>query len=221
MTRDLILFSIAAGLCHDAALAKKNAPPVGYEPSAPLPVILPPAPDGAIFSASAGYAPLHGGFRARIVGDMLTISLVENVSTSKSATSKTQRSGSLGVTPPASGPLSILKPEALKAAAQSSSNGQGNASQQSSLSGQISVTIAEVRPNGTALVKGQKVLNLSNGSEWIQISGIVRLSDIGHDNRITSSQVADARITYSGKGSVQNAGREGWLSRFFNKISPF
>ena len=62
---------------------------------------------------------------------------------------------------------------------------------------------------------------LSQGEEWIQFSGIVRLADVSPDNRVASSQVADARIVYSGKGAIQRAGREGWLSRFFNMISPF
>lgn len=62
---------------------------------------------------------------------------------------------------------------------------------------------------------------LSQGQEWVQFSGIVRLADVSPENRIASSRVADARIEYSGNGSVQRASREGWLSRFFNAISPF
>jgi flagellar L-ring protein FlgH len=83
------------------------------------------------------------------------------------------------------------------------------------------VTIAEVRPNGTALVRGEKLMHLSQGEEWVQLSGIVRLSDIDQDNRVASPRLADARITYSGKGSVQRASREGWLSKFFNIVTPF
>lgn len=62
---------------------------------------------------------------------------------------------------------------------------------------------------------------LSQGQEWVQFSGIVRLADVSPENRIASSRVTDARIEYSGNGSVQRASREGWLSRFFNAISPF
>ena len=62
---------------------------------------------------------------------------------------------------------------------------------------------------------------LSQGEEWVQFSGIVRLSDIDEDNRIVSSRVADARVVYSGDGSIQKASREGWLLRFFNAITPF
>ena len=153
--------------------------------------------------------------------DPVTIMLVESTRTSKSAGSKTDRDGGFSLTPPATGPFSFLSPEALTASGTSNFKGQGTATQTSSLSGQLSVTIAEVRPNGTALVRGQKLLNLSQGQEWVQFSGIVRLSDLDEDSRIVSTRVADARIVYSGKGSIQRAGREGWLSRFFNMITPF
>jgi flagellar L-ring protein precursor FlgH len=177
--------------------------------------------DGSIFSASAGYAPLHDGRRARAVGDPLTIVLVESTTTAKGAAAQTKRSGNASITPPSAGLLSFLNPEALKLGSQSSFNGSGNASQTSTLSGELSVTIVEVRPNGTALVRGEKRLLLSQGQEWIQFAGIVRLADIDADNRLASTRVADARIEYSGNGAVQRASRPGWLARFFDAISPF
>jgi flagellar L-ring protein precursor FlgH len=201
------------------AFAKKPSPDFAAAlPVAPAP---PATADGSIFNVANGYAPLHQGNRARAIGDPLTIVLVESTVTSKSAGSKTDRSGGFSLTPPTAGPLDFLNPNALKASGQSSFKGQGNATQTSSLSGQLGVTIAEVRPNGTALVRGEKRLMLSQGEEWVQFSGIVRLADIDEDSRIVSTRVADARIVYSGKGSVQRASREGWLSRFFNMISPF
>lgn len=187
----------------------------------PPPPAVPAAANGSIFNASNGYAPLHVGNRARAVGDPLTIVLVENTVTSKAAGSKTSRDGGFSITPPTAGPLDFLNPNALKASGDSSFKGQGSATQSSSLTGQLGVTIAEVRPNGTALVRGEKRLKLSQGEEWVQFSGIVRLADLDEDNRIVSTRVADARINYSGKGSIQRASREGWLSRFFNMISPF
>jgi flagellar L-ring protein precursor FlgH len=200
----------------------------GAEPTAGFAATLPPAPpaarpaaNGGIFQADNGYAPLHTGNRARAVGDPVTIMLVETTKTSKSAGSKTDRDGGFSLTPPATGPFSFLSPEALTASGTSNFKGQGTASQTSSLSGQLSVTIAEVRPNGTALVRGQKLLQLSQGEEWVQFSGILRLADLDEDSRIVSTRVADARIVYSGKGSIQRASREGWLSRFFNMITPF
>ncbi len=207
-------------LVPSAALAKK--PPVGFE--AALPEALPAvrAATGSIFDASLGYAALVQGNAARRVGDPLTIVLQENTTTAKSAGSKTGRDGGFSLTPPTAGPLGFLNPNALKAGGQSSFKGDGSAAQTSSFSGSVGVTIAEVRPNGTALVKGEKRLLLSQGREWIQFSGIVRLADIdAQTNSVRSAQVADARIEYAGNGAIQRAGREGWLSRFFNTITPF
>lgn len=176
---------------------------------------------GAIFQPSNGYAGLVTGTRARSLGDMVTIILTEAITTNKSTTGKTSREGSFGITPPASGPLDFLKPDALKAAAEGSFTGGGNAAQQSRLNGAVAVTIAAIYPNGTAEVVGEKQMMLSQGDEWVQFAGRIRLVDIDSDNRLASSQVANARIIYSGKGAVQQASRPGWLSRFFNIISPF
>lgn len=180
-----------------------------------------PASAGAIFQSAQGYANLVTGNRARALGDMVTIILVEATSTTKSTQGRTNREGSFGITPPASGPLDFLKPDALKAAAEGSFTGGGNAAQQSRLNGAVAVTIAAIYPNGTAEVVGEKQMMLSQGDEWVQFAGRIRLVDIDGDNRLASSQVANARIIYSGKGAVQQASRPGWLSRFFGTISPF
>jgi flagellar L-ring protein precursor FlgH len=176
---------------------------------------------GAIFQVGNGYSGLVTGTRARSLGDMVTIILTENTTTTKSTAGQTNRSGSFGITPPTSGPLDFLNPNALKAAAEGSFKGAGNAAQQSRLNGAVAVTIAAIYPNGTAEVVGEKQMMFSQGDEWVQFAGRIRLIDIDSDNRLGSSQVANARIIYSGKGAVQQASRPGWLSRFFNSISPF
>jgi flagellar L-ring protein precursor FlgH len=212
--------ALVLALIAPPALAKSK-PPAGFEPALPAPPPAPHAADGAIFNLALGYAPLIDGNRARRVGDPLTVVLVEVTTTSKSTGAQTKRKGDVSITPPSAGPLAFLNPDALKAGSQGSFNGQGNASQTSSLGGEVSVTIAEVRPGGTALVRGEKRLLLSQGQEWVQFSGIVRLADLDADNRIASTKVADARIEYSGNGQIQRASRPGWLSRFFSVISPF
>ncbi|WP_404482516.1 flagellar basal body L-ring protein FlgH [Novosphingobium sp. BL-52-GroH] len=213
---------LALALTATPALAKKAPKPSGFE--ATLPPALPAAPvpiTGGIFSVATGYAPLYTGTRAARVGDPLTILLVESTTASKAVSSKSGKSGSASITPPTSGLLSFLNPNALKAGSNASFNGQGNAAQTSALDATLSVTIAEVRANGTALVKGEKRMLLSQGDEWVRFSGIVRLADIDAENQIASSRVADASIEYTGKGALQSASKQGWLGRFFNKISPF
>ena len=193
---------------------------VRVAPSVPAPVA--PAPTGAIFQVADGYAALHEGWRARRVGDPLTIVLVERTAASKSSGSKIDSKGSFGLTPPTTGPLSgLLSSSDVGMDGKRGFNGTGSADQANSLSGEVSVTVAEVYPNGTMLVRGQKRVTLNRGDEFVQIKGIVRTADVDRDNRVPSTRVADAQIAYTGKGDVARASRQGWLSRFFQVVSPF
>jgi flagellar L-ring protein precursor FlgH len=186
------------------------------------PVAQPTQPNGGIFQVSDGYAALYEGWRARKVGDPLTIILVERTAASKSANSKLGSKGDLGLAPPTTGPLGrLLKSTDIGMSGSRNFNGSGAADQSNSLSGEISVTVAQVFPNGTMLVQGQKRVTLNRGDEFIQIKGLVRMADVGIDNRVESTRVADAQIAYTGKGDVARASRQGWLSRFFQAVSPF
>ena len=191
-----------------------NFAPTIARPAAPA------APaNGAIFQGS--FTPLTSGSRASQPGDIITIDLIERTIAQKSNSATTGRDGSIGLTPPTTGPLSFFSSTDINAGGTQSFKGQGNAAQSNQLSGQMSVTVAEVYPNGTMLVRGEKLLTLNRGDEHVQFSGIVRLADISPDNRIPSTRVADARILYTGKGEIARASRQGWLQRFFSIISPF
>jgi flagellar L-ring protein FlgH len=220
--RTLLLAGAGFALAVYPAQARKKERPSGYEATLPVvPAELPQAATGGIFNVSTGYAPLYRGLRAHAVGDPLTIRLVEVTNASKSVSSQNSKSGGASITPPTAGLLSFLNPDALNASSNSSFNGKGSAAQTSALNATLSVTIAEVRSNGTALVKGEKQMLLSQGDEWVRFSGIVRLADVDAENTVVSTRIADARIEYSGKGALQRASRQGWLGRFFNMISPF
>ncbi|MGA9582004.1 MAG: flagellar basal body L-ring protein FlgH [Allosphingosinicella sp.] len=213
----VILLTAAALLL--LANGKKGQEPV-YAPSSP---VAPPAPqaNGAIFQVDQGYSPLTFGQRAGSVGDVLTIVLVERTQARKSNVATTDRNGSIGLTPPSTGPLSLFNPSDVSMGGGSEFAGRGEAAQSNSLFGEISVTVAEVYPNGTMLVRGRKQVRINRGDEFINVSGIVRAADIGPDNRIASTRIADARIGYSGKGEIARASRQGWLNRFFSILSPF
>jgi flagellar L-ring protein FlgH len=202
-----------------AAAKKKAITPDAFAPTVP---VLPPAPEanGAIFQ-NAGYAPLTSGTKAAMVGDILTIVLVERTAASKSNSASTGRSGEIGLTPPVTGPLSVFTPGDIKMGGDQSFKGKGETAQSNNLTGEISVTIAEVRANGVMLVKGEKLITLNRGDETVQFSGLVRTADIGADNRIASTRVADAHIRYTGKGEIARASKQGWLQKFFSIISPF
>lgn len=156
------------------------------------------------------------------MGDIITIVLVERTQATKSNSADTSRDGNLGLTPPSTGLLSkLFSASDVAMGGQNGFNGKGGATQSNALSGEITVTIAATYPNGTMLVRGEKALTLNRGDEFIQISGLVRQADIGPDNRIASTRVADAKIIYTGKGEIARASKQGWLQSFFSKISPF
>ena len=75
--------------------------------------------------------------------------------------------------------------------------------------------------DGLASLSGDPVaLSCSeHGFKFVHIAGVVRPADIATNNTVTSDKLADAHISYSGKGAVDSSNRMGWLARFFN--SPF
>ncbi|MDZ7587939.1 MAG: flagellar basal body L-ring protein FlgH [Parasphingorhabdus sp.] len=202
----------------------------GLDPSGPHPefaTTLPPpatvmaSSNGAIFQATTGYAALTSGNRAARVGDILTIRLVERTIAAKSNSAATSRSGTFGLTPPSTGPLALFSGSDINTGGNQSFSGDGKAAQSNSLSGEISVTVAEVFANGSMRITGEKLLNLNRGQESVRLSGLVRAADIGADNRVLSTNVADARIAYSGSGEIARASKQGWLQKFFSAVSPF
>ncbi|MCI4591553.1 flagellar basal body L-ring protein FlgH [Sphingobium sp. BYY-5] len=214
------LIALAASPVGAAKKTKRDTERDYYAPVVAQPAA-PPA-NGSIFQTSIGYTPLTSGARATAVGDVVTIVLVERTQASKSTSADTNRNGSLGLNPPTTGVLSkAFSASDVAMGGQNSFTGKGAASQSNALTGEITVTVAQVYPNGTMLVKGEKALTLNRGDEFIQISGLVRQADIAPDNRIASTRVADAKIIYKGKGEIANASRQGWLQRFFSALSPF
>lgn len=222
MRSSALLFTVAFMVAQPAFAKKHKAEAVDYAPT--IAPVVPEAAvaNGSIFQAGNGYAALTSGSRAAMVGDIITIQLVESTQASKSTAANTGRDGNIGLTPPTTGIFSkLFDPSDVAASGTQAFKGTGAASQSNSLNGEITVTVAQVYPNGTMLVRGQKALTLNRGDEFIQIAGIVRQADISPDNKVLSTRVADARITYTGKGEIARASRQGWLQRFFSMISPF
>jgi flagellar L-ring protein precursor FlgH len=105
---------------------------------------------------------------------------------------------------------------------ESAFTGNGAATQSNKLDGYITVTVAKRFSNGNLLVRGQKLVTINAGREYVRLQGIVRPSDITPENSVVSWKVADAYIAYGGQGTVANASKPGWLYRFFNSPkTPF
>jgi len=188
--------------------------------TAPVAPATPPVADGAIYHDAQGME-LFADPRAHRTGDILTIVLVENTQAVKKANTSTSKTNKDNIGAP-----SLLGRTFNKAAVGIDSghsfDGGGSSSQSNQLTGNITVTVAQRLGNGNLMVRGEKLLTINQGQELIRITGIVRPQDIGQDNTVPSTRVADARIGYTGRGSLADANTQGWLSRFFNsKWMPF
>lgn len=182
--------------------------------------------DGAIYSGSqSGF--FVGDRRAKSVGDVLTINLVETMQASKSNDANLSRSGefSLGLPGALFGKPGLNIPQVRNSANFSTStdhsfSGSGGANQSNSIRGAITVMVTRVYENGNMWVQGEKALTLNQGEEFVRVAGLVRPEDIRPGNTVESSRIAQATITYTGTGDVHDATKQNWLGRFFNYVAP-
>nr|WP_328988157.1 flagellar basal body L-ring protein FlgH [Thiorhodovibrio winogradskyi] len=177
--------------------------------------------NGAIFQAAQSRG-LFEDYKARQVGDLLNVLLVEKTDASKTAkTSVTKESGaeadySQSDLSNAGGLFSIAM------SANRDFAGEGDSEQSNSLEGSISVMVADVLPNGNLVIQGEKWLGLNQGKEYVRLRGIVRPVDITAENTVLSTQVGDVQIYYGGTGAVADSNAMGWIMRFFvSALMPF
>ncbi|HTC44488.1 MAG TPA: flagellar basal body L-ring protein FlgH [Steroidobacteraceae bacterium] len=187
-----------------------------------------PAPkptNGSIYQSGREVALFENPI-AHHVGDIVTIVLNESTQAQKSSSTNTNKATSVAL------PGMTLLGKALTVhgvpitsnsiADTTKFAGEGDSAQSNSLQGYVTVTVQKVLPNGNLYVKGQKWIGINQGQEYVTMSGVIRPIDLASDNSIPSSQVANAKISYGGKGALADANAQGWLSRFFNSPwSPF
>ncbi|MBV0934055.1 flagellar basal body L-ring protein FlgH [Marinobacterium weihaiense] len=215
----ILIMTAALGLAGCVNKAPKPDNPY-YAPIQPAQIQQPRPVTGSLYHAGTSMD-LYGDGRAHRVGDIITVVLTERTQSSKSSSTETDKSTNIGVNAPTvlGRELDVFgNPLSASMSGDSSFEGEGSSDMSNSLNGNITVTVHQVLPNGNLLVRGEKWLTLNQGDEYIRISGLVRKQDIGPDNMIDSTRLADARITYSGTGATHDANVMGWLARFF--ISP-
>jgi flagellar L-ring protein precursor FlgH len=182
--------------------------------------------DGSIYSASQSGL-FVGDRRARNVGDVLTINLVETMQATKSNDGTITRKGSLAVSLPSAifgkgaiNPGNIANPGAFGTTTDQSFAGTGVADQSNSITGKVTVMVTRVYENGNMWVQGEKKLTLNQGEEYVRVAGLVRPEDIQTGNIVNSTSIAQATISYTGSGDIADATKQNWFGRFFNYISP-
>ncbi len=200
-----------------APIAHQNDP--AYAPVLPLPRIAPENNSGSLFQAGYGVG-LFEDHLARRIGDAITVVLQENTSSSDINNAMIMKNdtntGTVGVN------LGGFKPFGANFAANTNAqrNFMGNAvaGQSNTLTGNVTVNVIDVLPNGILVVRGEKWVHLSHGSEIIRVAGDVRPEDINPDNTVLSTRLADARVTYTARGELEDSSEKGWFSKLISSI---
>lgn len=213
----VVLFGVLLSAC--AGNRKPVADDPAYAPTIASNMAVPQRTEGSLYQDAYGVS-LFNDRKAHFIGDVITVTLSERtvsrkssgVAVKKNSTTDFDAGTILGGVAPA------YKGLGLETAITQDRTFDGNsdADQSNSLQGNITVTVAEILPNGNLIVRGEKWITLNRGDEFIRISGIIRPEDIAPDNTIISTRLANAKISYSGTGELADAQQMGWFSRFFN-----
>ncbi|BBM66254.1 flagellar basal body L-ring protein FlgH [Vibrio alfacsensis] len=187
--------------------AEEYAPPV-------LDYTLPDTKSGSLYRHQYTMT-LFQDRRAYRVGDVLTVQLSEETSSSKKAGTQFGKNSTVDFAAPTIGNKTYNE-FGVSLDGSRNFDGSASSSQGNKLQGAITVTVHEVLPNGVLRISGEKWLRLNQGDEFIRLTGIVRVDDISRSNQVSSQRIADARITYAGRGALADSNAAGWLTQFFN-----
>lgn len=183
---------------------------------------------GSIWQASSGG--MTEDLKARRRGDIVTIVITETASASKEAKTDTSRGStinagipnfmgleSVGLLKNNIGDLSKL----INASVDSSFKGSGSTSRAENLKATMTARVIDLLPNGNMMIEGRRNIKVNNEDQEIILEGTIRPRDIGADNVVNSIYIADARISYAGRGIISDRQSPGWLMNIVDKLWPF
>ncbi|MBZ0252788.1 MAG: flagellar basal body L-ring protein FlgH [Candidatus Methylomirabilis sp.] len=185
--------------------------------------------DGSLWQAGNSQSLLFTDSKARQVNDLVTVLIRESSKATKKATTDATRETELeagltnffGVTEEVGVEHSFIDPTSLiKGSASSSFKGSGATTRDEQLAATMTAVVQEVLPNGNLVVKGRRIVTVNDEEQYMILTGTIRTEDIRPDNTIESALIADARITYSGVGSVSDKQSPGWGQQVFDWIWP-
>ncbi|MFZ0611999.1 MAG: flagellar basal body L-ring protein FlgH [Desulfobacterales bacterium] len=224
------------------SLAGNGGPPQAQRlPATPLPetatVSLPDAENGSLWQDDGVLSDLYDLPKARRVGDIVTIKIVESSKATNQANTLTERDSSLTARIDAFLGLEkkYLDPDnpgfqagrnfnpfgEIKGGMTSKFDGTGTTSRSGDLTAYITARVTEVLPNGNLMIEGSREIEVNNENQLITLAGVIRARDVAADNIILSTYISGARIMYSGSGVVDERQRPGWMANFLNTVWPF
>jgi flagellar L-ring protein precursor FlgH len=229
----LILLSLVTAAFAQKKKKKKEQPPAlaiveVQEAAAPAPpVVEAPKPNnGSLFTDNSVNGNLLRDFKARQVGDLVFVDVVEtSTATVTSSAARKRDSGNLGGIVPLLGAIPVGGVQAAAPVVgemgKRKFEGNGTTERESNVRGRITARVIAVLPNGDLRIEAVKMVKINKETEQLAVTGIVRPNDLKSDNSIQTLQVGDLRVEFNGKGIASADNAPGWLFRLFDKISPF
>lgn len=194
------------------------------------PMLLNRQNNGSLWVENGSLGEMFINAKARRIGDIVTIKIVETSSASNQASSDTKRETSVEVGLNSLFNLennmfsdsSFFNPFApVGSTYKSEFGGSGKTARSGALNAYITARIIQVLPNGNLIIEGNREVRVNNENQVITLTGMVRPRDVSADNVIQSTFIADAKISYSGSGIANDQQRPGWLVRIFDNVWPF
>ena len=162
--------------------------------------------------------------RASRVNDLITVRVIENIESSATADSQLDKSSDGSASVPTLFGLETKLPAAIdptnlaSMSAESAFRGSGTTTRTSMLTATMTTRVSEVLPNGDLVLEGVRELDLNGERQVVVLTGIVRAQDVRRNNQVFSTQIAQLRIQYYGRGLMKDNLKPGWLLRLMNKI---
>ena len=220
----LLLLTGCASAPPEATLVSHESTPM-YDVAQP-----PQRCEGSLWNEQGPISNLFVSIKARQVGDIVTIKIVESSTASNNATTQTGRQSSVS-----GGATNFFGWEnsydssdkffnpfgTVKGGLESTFDGSGTTTRSGSLSAYMTARITEILANGDYRIVGTREVTVNNEKQYMMLSGLVRPRDVSADNVVLSTYIADAKIAYSGAGIINDRQQPGWLARMLDSIWPF
>ena len=216
-----IVYLLQGGAAEPVDLVLRPSPE--FQPVYPLAADRQKVATGGIYSNRQSDA-WFGRGRNYQVGDIITVLLSESTQAARTQNTDVSRQTKSSLPSGANTQIGKLNPFLNGINLNdntNSSKGTGTADQQASLSGSVAVTVVEILANGNLMIRGEKKLGLSEGTEVIQVSGVIRPEDVGPNSTVQSRRLANAQIAYRGSGDLANATKASWGTSLMHKYWPF
>lgn len=225
------LCSLMMGFLWGCAAPIRQAQPM-VEQHQPIYMAAEPPPssaEGSLWQENGTMGELFVNPKARRVGDIVTIKIVESSKASNNASTNTGRDSSvtvgvdkfLGLENNVSTTGGLNPFSRIAGGLTTKFTGQGGTSRSGDLSADITTRVIGVLPNGNLAISGSREVIVNNERQLIMVTGVIRPRDISSENVVLSTYISDAKIAYSGTGIVNDQQRKGWLANIIDVISPF